>query len=105
MKKEDFIKIGMKYGLDVFHTGEIVSLYQKDMTDVGDEVAEYVDSNSIVMIDDYDIREGKIVSFGYRFIDERKLDNKLKKLVKRYKECKLELKKQKMEKDFDMERI
>lgn len=105
MNKEDFIKIGMGYGLDVYYTGAVVSLYQKDMTNIGDEVAEYVDSNSIVMIDDYVIKKGKIISIGYRFIDEKELDNKLKRLVKRYKECKLELKKQKMEKDFDVERI
>lgn len=104
MKKEDFIKIGMEYGLQV-DGGGVVSLYQKDMTDVGDEVAEYIDSNSIVMIDDYELTKGKIVSIGYRFIDERKFAKKLKKLVKKYKECKLELMKQKMEKDFDMERI
>lgn len=103
MKKEDFIKIGMEYGLHV-EGGEVVFLYQKDMTDVGDEVAEYVD-NSVVMIDDYEIIARKIVGFGYKFIDERKFIEKLKKLVKKYKECKLELMKQKMEKDFDMERI
>lgn len=57
------------------------------------------------MIDDYKIIRGKIVSIGYRFIDERKFAEKIKKLVKKYKECKLELMKQKMEKDFDMERI
>lgn len=103
MKKEDFIKIGMKYGFDVVGEG-IISLYQKDMTDIGDEVAEYFDS-TIVMIDDYEIIAGKIVGFGYKLIDERKFIEKLKKLVKKYKECKLELMKQKMEKDFDMERI
>lgn len=104
MKQEDFIKIGQYYGFDVVGD-EIISLYQKDKTDVGDEVAEYVDSKTIIMIDDYEIIAGKIVSIGYRFIDERKFAEKIKKLVKKYKECKLELMKQKMEKDFDMERI